>query len=262
MAETVALHSAPKESRTNSLGRAKSDCHTCSRTHQVCDRQRPRCGTCNNIGLICGGYSLNLTWKTIKSGVKSPTSLAAPTFTPNDHRDTIRPQSGQPAVPPPGRQFKFKVGKPKRPRKRPQEILPPSEGATPSGCTTNTASSPDLDFPSRRDSSKSPECAGQGYGTKAPSEVSIFDTSGRAGILDDASDLSHEEDVDDCISASSSPRTVSVSSNLQALRYLKNADISPVILFSSVAQKYSGVLQMCKFTLKLLHELLLMYPRR
>lgn len=42
--------------RTNSLGWAKSDCHTCQSTSRLCDRRRPRCDTCTAQGIICGGY--------------------------------------------------------------------------------------------------------------------------------------------------------------------------------------------------------------
>src|SRR5579859_1107101 len=47
-------------SRTNSLGRASTDCHYYLSANRVCDRQRPLCQTCDEG--VCTGYSLTLTW--------------------------------------------------------------------------------------------------------------------------------------------------------------------------------------------------------
>ena len=245
----MSMHSGPKESRTNSLGRAKSDCHTCSRTHQACDRQRPRCGTCNDIGLICGGYALDLTWKTVKSGVKSPQSLPTPKSPNSNNGDTPGPPTGQQATPLPGRQFKFKVGKPKRSRKRPQEAFSPSGGTTLSGHTTNSASSPDPESLGRHVSSESPERIVRSSNSKAPSEVSAFDVTSHGWPLDNLLDTTHEEDVEDIGSAEGSPLTMSIPIYRRALQSLPTASIPPGILFTSVAQKFGPVLQMCKFTL-------------
>ena len=49
--------------RTNSLGWAHSDCHTCAAEHFVCDRRRPRCDACTTRGLLCGGYVQVLNWQ-------------------------------------------------------------------------------------------------------------------------------------------------------------------------------------------------------
>ena len=49
--------------RTNSLGWAHSDCHTCAADHFVCDRRRPRCDSCTTRGLLCGGYVQVLNWQ-------------------------------------------------------------------------------------------------------------------------------------------------------------------------------------------------------
>ena len=51
------------ERRTNALGSAKADCHTCAKSQRRCDRQRPQCSQCRAAKLVCGGYILNLTWK-------------------------------------------------------------------------------------------------------------------------------------------------------------------------------------------------------
>ncbi|KAL1952861.1 hypothetical protein VTO42DRAFT_4088 [Malbranchea cinnamomea] len=49
--------------RTNSLGWAHSDCHTCAAGHFVCDRRRPRCDSCTSRGVLCGGYVQVLNWQ-------------------------------------------------------------------------------------------------------------------------------------------------------------------------------------------------------
>lgn len=56
--EPFTLHS----NRTNSLGRAESDCHTCQAFKRHCDRQRPRCSVCATSGDNCGGYVQALSW--------------------------------------------------------------------------------------------------------------------------------------------------------------------------------------------------------
>jgi hypothetical protein len=51
--------------RTNSLGYAKVDCHTCTALNRACDRQRPRCGQCLTQRQRCGGFATNLIWKDV-----------------------------------------------------------------------------------------------------------------------------------------------------------------------------------------------------
>lgn len=46
--------------RTNSLGRATTDCHGCLTANRICDRERPWCRTCEPG--CCSGYSQTLTW--------------------------------------------------------------------------------------------------------------------------------------------------------------------------------------------------------
>ena len=53
----------PTTHRTNSLGWAKSDCHTCQSLSRVCDRRRPRCYACTAEGIVCGGFALELQWQ-------------------------------------------------------------------------------------------------------------------------------------------------------------------------------------------------------
>ncbi|KAJ9602209.1 hypothetical protein H2200_013329 [Cladophialophora chaetospira] len=49
--------------RTNSLGWAKSDCHTCTSLGRHCDRRRPRCSPCLAEGAVCKGYVQQLNWE-------------------------------------------------------------------------------------------------------------------------------------------------------------------------------------------------------
>jgi hypothetical protein len=48
--------------RTNSLGFARSDCHTCSSLGDKCDRRRPQCSTCLDQSRCCGGFATALSW--------------------------------------------------------------------------------------------------------------------------------------------------------------------------------------------------------
>lgn len=53
----------PTSKRTNSLGWAQSDCHTCSSLKRACDRRRPRCDACTADEIVCGGYVQKLDWR-------------------------------------------------------------------------------------------------------------------------------------------------------------------------------------------------------
>ena len=52
----------PKPKGTNSLAFARTDCHTCVSTRRKCDRRRPQCTTCLDLGLKCGGFVTPLSW--------------------------------------------------------------------------------------------------------------------------------------------------------------------------------------------------------
>lgn len=121
MSSSPTLPAAP---RTNSLGRAKTDCHTCSQYRRTCDRQRPRCGTCLHRGILCGGYALDLTWTTSNSrrSAKVPGGNKPPVLSPSASGEA-EPSTGtslkaSSATLNQSRQFKFKIGKPKKPRKK------------------------------------------------------------------------------------------------------------------------------------------------
>ncbi|KAJ9497653.1 hypothetical protein H2202_006686 [Exophiala xenobiotica] len=65
--------------RTNSLGWAKADCHTCAEKQRFCDRRRPRCSACLDDGGICGGYIQALNWEraTVRPGKSRSTSISS-----------------------------------------------------------------------------------------------------------------------------------------------------------------------------------------
>ena len=88
--------------RTNSLGSAKVDCHTCLQLRSLCDRQRPRCGTCIKNRRQCGGFTTTLVWKDLKGSRKS---RGPSTDESNDDDDSTndRPEMRKGGV----QQFKF-----------------------------------------------------------------------------------------------------------------------------------------------------------
>ncbi len=106
--------------RTNSLGYAKFDCHTCSALKRACDRQRPRCGPCLFSRQRCGGFATNLVWKDVE--VPSPTEVLAPGSGTGSPSSNFRHCQNEPTRK--NRGFKFVKGRMKRKRK-PQP--PPSE---------------------------------------------------------------------------------------------------------------------------------------
>jgi hypothetical protein len=94
--------------RTNSLGSAKTDCHSCSSLKEACDRQRPQCGTCQREQRKCGGYVLNLVWKCHSLGeAQSPIRCITDTNGPVSAGDLVVSE----------RQFKFRKGRSKTKRK-------------------------------------------------------------------------------------------------------------------------------------------------
>ena len=256
MPRTVSPCAGPKESqsqsqsqsRTNSLGRAKDDCHTCSRTHQNCDRQRPRCGTCNNSGRVCGGYTLDLTWKAVTGGIE--TSIPSSTQSSPDLGKTNLPKlaEGPLSTSSPGREFKFRVGKPKRPRKRPPENLPAVKG---NARPKSTRECKGARSPLNSESKSSPPLPQHPIQlARNSSDEEHTKKSSAAGgnrALHEPSDTS-EEDVESLGSSEvvlKSPLPNNVVMHHRSSKF----KMPPGILFSSVADKYRGVLQMCKLAL-------------
>lgn len=63
--QTVAVKDATaarKRRRRAAAGGASDDCFTCSKRNIKCDRRRPYCSQCLEIGNECSGYKTQLTW--------------------------------------------------------------------------------------------------------------------------------------------------------------------------------------------------------
>jgi hypothetical protein len=115
---------AKRGHRTNSLGSAKVDCHTCLQSGSRCDRQRPRCGTCVKSHQECGGFKMDLVWKNPKRTVGSRQSHA----NVSEHLDSSKhePRANEGCE----RQFKFVQGR-RRIKRKPQRVgqdLPAVDG--------------------------------------------------------------------------------------------------------------------------------------
>ncbi|KAH8655362.1 fungal-specific transcription factor domain-containing protein [Xylariales sp. PMI_506] len=81
----------PVSHRTNSLGWAKSDCHTCQSAQRICDRRRPRCDACTAKGVTCGGYIQELHWQDQTQKIRSGgTTLKTLANRPGAHEDSVK----------------------------------------------------------------------------------------------------------------------------------------------------------------------------
>lgn len=109
--------------RTNSLGFAQSDCHTCTFLGEKCDRRRPRCTTCLDRSRRCGGFATSLSWDPRRM-VNSPLSTAGPITS------VTRPDSAK--------QFRFVKGG-TRPKKRRKEHSGQSTAPEESSAATTEA---------------------------------------------------------------------------------------------------------------------------
>lgn len=72
----------PQSNRTNSMGHAESDCHTCQERKRHCDRQRPRCGICAAHGNPCGGFGQEFRWQGAIASMGKGKRLRSTTATP------------------------------------------------------------------------------------------------------------------------------------------------------------------------------------
>lgn len=105
--------------RTNSLGFAKHDCHTCSAQRRPCDRQRPRCGPCLSNRQRCGGFATNLVWKDVEIPPSASDPVLSTGFGILSSNSTVRQNEPTKRN---NRGFKFVKGRMKRKRK-PKEPL-------------------------------------------------------------------------------------------------------------------------------------------
>ncbi|KAH6980831.1 fungal-specific transcription factor domain-containing protein [Ilyonectria sp. MPI-CAGE-AT-0026] len=56
--------------------RTFTGCRTCRSRHAKCDEARPQCGTCQRLGLDCGGYGARLFWITDDSALRPEQQLS------------------------------------------------------------------------------------------------------------------------------------------------------------------------------------------
>jgi len=121
MASTQAVSgSIESNHRTNSLAFAKHDCHSCAALKELCDRQRPRCGTCLSSRRTCGGFAMPLVWK----GLEVAQTSSQHGSTGSRQRREVGTQKNA--------QFRFVRGRPKKKRKPKKDVL--GEAAYNQGC--------------------------------------------------------------------------------------------------------------------------------
>ncbi|CAG8105377.1 unnamed protein product [Penicillium nalgiovense] len=158
--------------RTNSLGFAQTDCHTCASLGEKCDRRRPRCSTCLGQGRRCGGFAMPLSWDPRRMWSDNPSVAGASRDLPNEEIVTssspkaVRSATAFTASDSPKR-FRFVKGV-SRPKKRRRANLPKEEASrsvatetlsvTPEAVLRTTAQNLDIiDDPQKGNSLSVPE---------------------------------------------------------------------------------------------------------
>ena len=239
----------PAPPRTNSLGRAKTDCHTCSQYRRTCDRQRPRCDTCLHRGILCGGYALDLTWTTSNSrrGAKVLGAHKRPVFSPSTSGEaetsTGTSSIESSATSTPSRQFRFKIGKAKKPRKK-------SYQESPEGGLLNTQE--DIKYVSGdaknslKDQPETPQRDQYNANLKLPLPGDMWEAMlpNRVHELS-GSTMDPAVDIAGVAKPDQQSLTASVP-NHQLGHQISGSSIPHPPLFGSLEDKYRGVLLMCK----------------
>ncbi|KAL1879066.1 hypothetical protein VTK73DRAFT_7392 [Phialemonium thermophilum] len=97
--------SARKRRRRAPAGGAADDCFTCSKRNVKCDRRRPYCSQCLEIGNECSGYKTQLTWgvgvasRGKLRGLSLPIAKAPPVSPVNPvKKPAARPRAGSNVV--------------------------------------------------------------------------------------------------------------------------------------------------------------------
>lgn len=132
--------------RTNSLGFAQTDCHTCASLSEKCDRRRPRCSTCLGQDRRCGGFAMPLSWDPRRMWSDNTSVAGASKDLPNEETVTdSSPKSVPTAFPLPAdspKRFRFVKGV-SRPKKR-RRVNSPKEQVSRSVVTENPAVTPEV----------------------------------------------------------------------------------------------------------------------
>ena len=168
--------------RTNSLGFAKSDCSTCARLKERCDRQRPKCGACVSRKRDCGGFALDLVWKhTLTPQKTTPKARAG---NKEGVRDQSPPKQSRP------QQLQFVPGRVGSKRRKKTSKSPYSLGAGSSGLFTKFTLEPEPPQPASYPSS------GDGDSV-SPEGLSSESDQPAVGTIEDWTLCELEADVDD-----------------------------------------------------------------
>ena len=132
--------------RTNSLGFAQTDCHTCASLSEKCDRRRPQCSACLGEGRRCGGFAMPLSWDPRRMWSDNPSVVCISKDLPNEE---IITDSSPKSVPTAlavrsdsPKRFRFVKGA-LRPKKR-RRVNSPKEQASQSVVTENSAVTPEV----------------------------------------------------------------------------------------------------------------------
>jgi hypothetical protein len=82
-----------KEKRTNSLAFSQTDCHTCASMGRTCDRRRPQCSTCLDLGLKCGGFATPLSWDNNRIWLGQPSQKTLYVYDSSRGNESPKPSS-------------------------------------------------------------------------------------------------------------------------------------------------------------------------
>lgn len=99
-----------KSKGTNSLAFARTDCHTCVSAARTCDRRRPQCSTCRDLGIKCGGFATPLSWDNNRIWLGQSSQKKVYFYEGNRAEESPRPS--------PSRTFRFVNGNARRKRRR------------------------------------------------------------------------------------------------------------------------------------------------
>lgn len=101
-----------KSKGTNSLAFARTDCHTCVSAARTCDRRRPQCLTCRELGVKCGGFATPLSWDNNRIWLGQPSQKKVYIYDGNRAAETSSKASSSRTT------FRFVNGSSRRKRRR------------------------------------------------------------------------------------------------------------------------------------------------
>ncbi|TDZ13026.1 hypothetical protein C8035_v000046 [Colletotrichum spinosum] len=102
--DAAAAASVRKRRRRAPAGGAADDCFTCSKRNVKCDRRRPYCSQCLEVGNECSGYKTQLTWgvgvasRGKLRGLSLPIAKAPPVAGAAKKSPTARPRANSTAT--------------------------------------------------------------------------------------------------------------------------------------------------------------------